>query len=204
MTQASTLVALATYNEIENLPCLVNELFGVLPDADILVVDDNSPDGTGRWCDEQSAVDSRIHCLHRSGKLGLGTAIIAGQYHSCLLEDGHLSCWGRNDHGQLGVGDKDNRLTAVPVAAARTFSEVCGGESHGCALEKSTGAVLCWGDGSAGQLGDPSLASSLVPKAVPLPKAEPQGIPSASVDLPVSLKPKATTSPYKYKAYGEK
>jgi len=75
---SKTLVMTATYNEIENLPQLVNEVFGVAPQVDLLVIDDNSPDGTGRWCDAQSAANKKIHCLHRSGKLGLGTAIIAG------------------------------------------------------------------------------------------------------------------------------
>ena len=72
-----TLVTLATYNEIENLPALVEEIFRFVPDVDLLVIDDNSPDGTGRWCDEAGQRDPRIHCLHRTGKLGLGTATIA-------------------------------------------------------------------------------------------------------------------------------
>jgi alpha-tubulin suppressor-like RCC1 family protein len=100
-----------------------------------------------------------------------GTMILAGQYHSCLLLDGRLTCWGQNDHGQLGVGDTRDRWTAVAVAPERTFTEACGGESHSCALETATGAVLCWGEGAAGQLADPSLARSLVPKLVPLPSA---------------------------------
>ena len=73
-----TLVTVATYDEIENLPRLVAEIFENAPQADILVIDDNSPDGTGRWCDEKAAEDPRLHCLHRQGKLGLGTATIAG------------------------------------------------------------------------------------------------------------------------------
>ncbi|HND53093.1 MAG TPA: polyprenol monophosphomannose synthase [Pirellulaceae bacterium] len=73
-----TLVITATYNEIENLPTLVDELFRHAPNVDLLVIDDNSPDGTGRWCDERAAVDPRVHCLHRSAKLGLGTAIVSG------------------------------------------------------------------------------------------------------------------------------
>lgn len=72
-----TLVAVATYNEIENLPTLVAEVFRWLPQADILVVDDNSPDGTGQWCDQQSAQEPRLTCLHRPAKLGLGTATVA-------------------------------------------------------------------------------------------------------------------------------
>lgn len=70
-------MAVATYNEIENLPRLVDEIFAHLPQCEVLVIDDNSPDGTGRWCDQQSADEPRLKCLHREGKLGLGTAVIA-------------------------------------------------------------------------------------------------------------------------------
>lgn len=73
-----TLITIATYNEIESLPGLVEEIFCHAPQADLLVIDDNSPDGTGDWCDRQAAADPRVHCLHRAGKLGLGTAIVAG------------------------------------------------------------------------------------------------------------------------------
>lgn len=48
-----------------------------LPAADVLVVDDNSPDGTGGWCDRRAAEDARLHVIHRAGKLGLGSATIA-------------------------------------------------------------------------------------------------------------------------------
>ena len=48
-----------------------------MPDAELLVVDDNSPDGTGRIADDFAAADPRIHVLHRPGKLGLGTAVLA-------------------------------------------------------------------------------------------------------------------------------
>jgi len=77
MSQAKVLVAVATYNEIENLPQLVEEVFNYLPEAHLLVVDDNSPDGTGQWCEQKAAEDPRIRCLRREGKLGLGTAILA-------------------------------------------------------------------------------------------------------------------------------
>ncbi len=82
-----TLVMTATYNEIENLPRLVDEVFRVVPQVDLLVIDDNSPDGTGAWCDRQAAADPRLHCLHRSGKLGLGTAIVAGMRYA--IENGY-------------------------------------------------------------------------------------------------------------------
>ncbi len=82
-----TLVTIATYNEIENLPRLVNEILAAVAEVDILVIDDNSPDGTGQWCDTKAAVEPRFHCLHRAGKLGLGTATIAGMKYA--LEHGY-------------------------------------------------------------------------------------------------------------------
>jgi dolichol-phosphate mannosyltransferase len=82
-----SLITLATYNEIENLPRLVDEIFAAVPDADLLVIDDNSPDGTGRWCDERAAVDGRLKCVHREGKLGLGTATIAAMQYA--IEHGY-------------------------------------------------------------------------------------------------------------------
>jgi dolichol-phosphate mannosyltransferase len=68
------LVALATYNERENLPPLVAEIRTHLPDADVVVVDDASPDGTGHWCDEFAAANPWFTVIHRPGKLGLGSA----------------------------------------------------------------------------------------------------------------------------------
>jgi cellulose synthase/poly-beta-1,6-N-acetylglucosamine synthase-like glycosyltransferase len=56
-TQPSTLVIIATYNEMENLPRLTDEVFQHAPHAQMLVIDDHSPDGTGRWCDERAARD---------------------------------------------------------------------------------------------------------------------------------------------------
>jgi dolichol-phosphate mannosyltransferase len=79
---ARTLVTVATYNELENLPDLVEAVLAVAPDAEILVIDDNSPDGTGGWCDRRAQDEPRLHCLHRSGKLGLGTATIAGMQYA--------------------------------------------------------------------------------------------------------------------------
>ena len=81
------LVTIATYNEIENLPALVDKIFRHAPQCDVLVIDDNSPDGTGKWCDEHAAHESRLSCLHREGKLGLGTALIAGL--RCGIERGY-------------------------------------------------------------------------------------------------------------------
>jgi dolichol-phosphate mannosyltransferase len=73
-----TSVVLPTYNEIENLTLLVNRILEQPLNIHIIIVDDNSPDGTGKLADEIAAADSRITVIHRSGKLGLGTAYIAG------------------------------------------------------------------------------------------------------------------------------
>jgi len=72
------LITLCTYNERENIERLIPELHQVAPDADILIIDDNSPDGTGTLADTMAEADPRIEVLHRAGKQGLGTAILAG------------------------------------------------------------------------------------------------------------------------------
>jgi dolichol-phosphate mannosyltransferase len=77
-----TLITILTYNEIENLPDLVDAILEIAPDCDILVVDDNSPDGTGRWCDRRAEDEPRLKCRHREGKLGLGTATIAAMQYA--------------------------------------------------------------------------------------------------------------------------
>ena len=71
------LVSLATYNEAANIANLIAEIHKFVPHAHILVIDDNSPDGTGKIADDLAARDSRLHVLHRPGKLGLGTATLA-------------------------------------------------------------------------------------------------------------------------------
>lgn len=82
MADRRLLVTLCTYNERDNLPALIPEIWRYAPAAEILVIDDNSPDGTGMLADEWAARDSRIHVLHRPGKLGLGTATLAGFRHA--------------------------------------------------------------------------------------------------------------------------
>ena len=71
-------VIIPTYNERENLEAIISRVRGSVPDADLLVVDDNSPDGTGDLADKLAATDARINVLHRAGKDGLGAAYIAG------------------------------------------------------------------------------------------------------------------------------
>jgi dolichol-phosphate mannosyltransferase len=71
------LVSIATYNEHDNLAPLIRDIHAAIPLANVLVIDDNSPDGTGQLADKLAAADPRVHVLHRPGKMGLGTALLA-------------------------------------------------------------------------------------------------------------------------------
>jgi dolichol-phosphate mannosyltransferase len=71
------LICIPTYNEAENLPLIVPAVLSAVPDAHVLVVDDASPDGTGRMADELAAASPHVHVLHRAGKEGLGRAYLA-------------------------------------------------------------------------------------------------------------------------------
>ncbi|MDR0392485.1 MAG: polyprenol monophosphomannose synthase [Planctomycetaceae bacterium] len=77
-----TLITLATYNERENIQIMIDQIFEHAPDVDILVVDDNSPDGTGDWVAEHQQVEPRLKLLRRAGKLGLGTAMLAAMQYA--------------------------------------------------------------------------------------------------------------------------
>lgn len=78
MPEERALVIVPTYNEAESLPLVVPRILEQDKRIEVLVVDDNSPDGTGRMADEMAADDPRVHVLHREGKLGLGTAYLTG------------------------------------------------------------------------------------------------------------------------------
>jgi dolichol-phosphate mannosyltransferase len=95
---ARWLILVCTYNERETLPQLVDQIQSVLPHADLLVVDDHSPDGTANWVRQRQEQDPRVQLIERSGKLGLGTAIrdgmqyaIANHYSWVINLDGDLS-----------------------------------------------------------------------------------------------------------------
>jgi dolichol-phosphate mannosyltransferase len=77
-TARRALICLPTYDERENLAPIVDAIFRVVPDVDVLVIDDDSPDGTGRLADEIAARDPRVKVLHRAAKQGLGRAYLAG------------------------------------------------------------------------------------------------------------------------------
>src|SRR6185503_3552363 len=77
-TGADVWVVLPTYNEADNLTPISSSILAALPAATLLVVDDNSPDGTGRLADALAANDVRVKVLHRPAKQGLGRAYLDG------------------------------------------------------------------------------------------------------------------------------
>lgn len=87
-----SIVIVPTYNERENVTGLVHAVLAADPKIDVLIVDDNSPDGTGKLADALARDTTRVHVLHRAGKQGLGTAYIAGfryalaHKYECVLE----------------------------------------------------------------------------------------------------------------------
>jgi dolichol-phosphate mannosyltransferase len=81
------LISIATYNERDNIDPLVREIRQAVPSADVLVIDDNSPDGTGEVADRLSVEDPHVRVMHRAGKLGLGTAVLAGMRYA--MDEGY-------------------------------------------------------------------------------------------------------------------
>ena len=73
-----TLVVTPTYNEADNIEKFIDQVLSKGPDIDVLVVDDNSPDGTGKIVERLKKSNTRIHLISRAGKMGLGTAYVEG------------------------------------------------------------------------------------------------------------------------------
>ena len=72
------LVVIPTYNELVNIQGITREILSICAEAEVLIVDDNSPDGTGQAADGMAAANPRVQVLHRAGKMGLGSAYIEG------------------------------------------------------------------------------------------------------------------------------
>lgn len=107
-------VIIPTYNERDNLEPIVTRIRTAVPDADILVVDDNSPDGTGEIADKLTALDSHVHVLHRQGKAGLGAAYIAG--FGWALEKGYGVLVEHDADGSHDPADLPSMLAALEDA----------------------------------------------------------------------------------------
>jgi len=107
-------VIIPTYNERDNLELIVTRVRASVPTADILIVDDNSPDGTGEIADKLIASDTRIHVMHRQGKSGLGTAYIAGFHWA--LDNGYGVMVEMDADGSHDPADLPGMLTALESA----------------------------------------------------------------------------------------
>ena len=98
-------VVMPTYNEADNLAWIVDRLRRAQPDVDVLVVDDGSPDGTGRIADDLAAADPHVHVLHRTAKGGLGAAYLHGFEHALAAGYdviGEMDADGSHQPEQLG------------------------------------------------------------------------------------------------------
>ena len=130
------IMVMPTYNEAENLAWLVGRLRTAEPSVDLLVVDDNSPDGTGDIADELAAADPAVHVLHRAGKGGLGAAYLAG------------FAWAL-DAGYDVVGEMDADGSHQPEQLHRLLEALAGSGSEGADLVIGSrwvpgGSVVNW------------------------------------------------------------
>jgi dolichol-phosphate mannosyltransferase len=124
-----TLVVIPTYNERDTLPRVLAGVLAAPVDVDVLVVDDNSPDGTGQIADDLAASDQRVHVMHRPGKDGLGPAYRAGlgwgldQGYDVLVEmDADLS------HDPVHLPDLVGRTATADLVLGSRY--VPGGGTH--------------------------------------------------------------------------
>ncbi len=132
---ASLLILVCTYNERNNLPTLFEQIESVVPNARILVVDDNSPDGTSDWVEQQIKQNPSITLIRRSGKLGLGTAIRAGMefasengFEWLLNLDADLS------HSPSAIPDLLAQREAADIVVGSRYVE--GGGMEGCSWRR--------------------------------------------------------------------
>ncbi len=132
------LIVTPTYNEAENLHLLLEAVFEALPSVHVLVVDDNSPDGTGKMVAALAEQDARVHLLSRPGKLGLGSAYVAGFKWALERDYTH-------------VFEMDADLSHQPCYLPQ-FLEKAGGSPDACDLVLGSrripgGGVEGWGPG---------------------------------------------------------
>jgi dolichol-phosphate mannosyltransferase len=125
MSTGQTLVIVPTYNERDNLPPLVERLLKLAPPVDLLVVDDNSPDGTGQLADELAAKHRQMRVLHREVKDGLGRAYIAG--FKWALERGYEFVFEMDGDFSHNPDDIPRFLAAVQDADLALGSRYCNG-----------------------------------------------------------------------------
>ena len=107
-------VLIPTYNERENLPGIVARVRASVPSADVFVLDDNSPDGTGTVADELAAADPQVRVIHRTGKQGLGKAYLAG--FATIIDEGYDAAVEMDADGSHLPEQLPDLLAALPDA----------------------------------------------------------------------------------------
>ncbi len=138
-------VIIPTYNEAENLPKLVSALFAVPLDLNILIVDDNSPDGTGRIADKLAAADpKRLRVMHRTGKLGLSSAYLQAFR---TLFDGSVDAIGQMDadfsHDPAALVEMAKRLETCDLVIGSRYIKGGSTDIHWPLWRK---ALSAWGN----------------------------------------------------------
>src|SRR5918998_4036197 len=123
-----TVVVIPTYDEQATLPVVLHRLSQAVPEAHALVVDDDSPDGTGALADELAAADGRIHVLHRGAKTGLGAAYVAG--FRWALQRGYDVVVEMDADGSHAPEDLPRLLHALGDASAGTGADVVLGSRY--------------------------------------------------------------------------
>ena len=171
-TQNRVLVVLPTYNERENIAAIVPQILTQAKEIDILIVDDNSPDGTGQIADGMAANNQRINVLHREKKAGLGRAYIAGfkwglqpgtPYEFLIEMDADLS----HNPNDLNALIAKARLPHVDIAIG---SRYCRWEPASmCALSPACRSPIPRGDSNASNVprSQPSGSTPSNPMATP-------------------------------------
>ena len=114
MPEPRILVIIPTYNERDTIPVVIDAVFAALDEANVLVVDDASPDGTGATVDKIAASNPRVHVLHRAGKLGLGSAYVEG-------------FWFALDHGYDIIFEMDADMSHDPRHLPAFIAAIEGG-----------------------------------------------------------------------------
>lgn len=141
------IVIVPTFNEAENIRLLVSEILALPIAVDVVVIDDHSPDGTGQIADELAARHPAVHVVHRAGKLGLGTAYIAG-FKYALANDAD----GSHPYDRIMTMDADfsHHPRYIPAMVEKSQQAdlvigsryVRGGGTSGCPLPRK---ALSWG-----------------------------------------------------------
>ena len=141
-TDPRLLITLCTYNERENLERLIPEIHEYAPHADLLVIDDNSPDGTGEYADEWAARTEWVSVLHRAAKLGLGSATLAGfQYGIDQGYDYLLNLDADFSHHPKYIPEMLAKMPAADVVIGSRYIPGGGVEDWGLRRKLMSGAI---------------------------------------------------------------